>query len=112
MPETLVLVAPITERNSAGAVILGSNVSTWVGPPPSQSQTTEVFFVGLPASAAAARALSKSDRERPATPRPRAPILRKSRRLAPSHVAPWRELRNRSMVISFLVRAAFPRAVR
>jgi hypothetical protein len=35
---------------------MGSKVSTWVGPPPSQSQTTEVFLVGLPLDAAAQNA--------------------------------------------------------
>ena len=46
MPGTLVCTAPVTERYSAGADILGSKVSTCVGPPPSQSQTTEVLRVG------------------------------------------------------------------
>jgi len=41
-------------RYSAGASVLGSNVSTWVGPPPSQSQTTEVLRDDVPAVAAAA----------------------------------------------------------
>src|SRR5260370_10590119 len=59
-PGRLVLTAPTTLRYSAGADILGSKVSTWVGPPPSQSQTTEVLRVDLPAAAAAARARSRS----------------------------------------------------
>src|SRR5207248_1789914 len=88
-PGRLVLAAPTTLRNSAGAVILGSKVSTWVGPPASQSQTTEVFLVGLPACLAAARARKRSGSRKP--PRPKAPTLRKSRRVLPSQVFPCRD---------------------
>ena len=49
-PESLP--APTVLRNSIGADILGSKVSTWVGPPPSHSHTTEVLRVGRPASVA------------------------------------------------------------
>src|SRR5438874_2191233 len=90
LPLTLVGTAPTVERNSTGAVILGSKVSTWVGPPPSQSQTTEVLREGWPEAAAAeARARSKSGRASP--PRPSAPTLRKSRRVAPSQLVPLRD---------------------
>jgi hypothetical protein len=86
---------PVTERYSAGADILGSKVSTWVGPPPSQSQTTDVLRVGLPALDASARALSRPGNVRP--PRPRAPIFRKSRRVLPSQAVPLRDERRVSM---------------
>src|SRR5438046_4007553 len=88
-PATLVCTAPMVLRNSAGAVILGSKVSTWVGPPPSQSQTTEVLRVCWPAADAAARARSRSGSNRP--PMPSAPTLRKSRRVEPSQLVPVRE---------------------
>ena len=51
-PETLVVTSPVVLRYSDGADILGSKVSTCVGPPPNQSQTTEVSFTASPASAA------------------------------------------------------------
>src|SRR6187200_2462682 len=95
MPGTFVFTEPVIERYSAGADILGSNVSTWVGPPPSQSQTTDVLRVGLPIWAASARALSRPGRVRP--PRPRAPTLRNSRRVEPSQAVPVRDERSVSM---------------
>src|SRR5262249_32632146 len=98
-PVRLVLTAPTILRYSAGADILGSKVSTWVGPPPSQSQTTEVLRVDLPEDLAAARALSRSDRKNP--PKPSPPTLRKSRRVVPSQLVPWRELHKLSMDCSF-----------
>src|SRR5262245_9088393 len=88
-PGRFVFTAPLTERNSAGADIFGSNVSMWVGPPPSHNQTTDVFFVGLPLCAARARARSRSGKARP--PRPRAPTRKKSRRVAPSQLVPLRD---------------------
>src|SRR5581483_6690520 len=84
-----------TDRYSLGAVGFGSNVSTWVGPPPSQSQTTAVFRVGPPAPAAFDRAWSSVGRVRPVAPR--APILRKSRRVRPSQSGWRRALVSRSM---------------
>src|SRR5260370_13984284 len=105
MPVTLVGMAPTVERNSAGAVIFGSKVSTWVGPPPSQSQTTEVLRVGWPvAAAAAARARSRSGKARP--PRPSAPTLRKSRRLLPSQLVPLRDASTLNISHSYLSRAS------
>src|SRR5262249_21291739 len=94
-PGRLVLTAPTVDRNSTGASILGSNVSTWVGPPPNHSQTTEVLRVDLPSAFAWARARRRSGSARP--PRPRAPTLRKSRREAPSQLVPVREPRKRNM---------------
>src|SRR5258707_1116541 len=88
-PGRFVFTAPTTLRYSDGADILGSKVSTWVGPPPSQSQTTEVFRLGLPMAAALARARSRSGSRKP--PMPRAPTLRKSRRLPPSQLVPLRD---------------------
>src|SRR5438270_1502749 len=88
-PGRQVFTAPTTLRYSAGADILGSKVSTWVGPPPSQSQTTEVLRVDLPAAAAEARARSRSGSRKPLIPR--APTLRKSRRLLPSQLVPLRD---------------------
>src|SRR5438477_6618538 len=41
-PGSEVGASPVTLRYSDGAPILGSNVSMCVGPPPSQSQTTDV----------------------------------------------------------------------
>src|SRR5712692_4513207 len=99
MPGTLVFTAPTALRNSTGADILGSNVSTWVGPPPNQSQMTEVFLVDLPACLAAARKRSRSGSTKPVAPS--APILRKSRRLDPSQSVLVREPRSRNMVCSF-----------
>src|ERR1700730_14499725 len=83
-PGMLVLTAPTVLRNSIEADILGSKVSTWVGPPPSHNQTTEVFLVVLPEADSLARARSKSGSMKPLSPR--APTLRKSRRLLPSQL--------------------------
>src|SRR5262249_53722586 len=105
MPGTLDCTAPTTLRNSAGADILGSKVSTWVGPPPSQSQTAEVVFVGLPLEAAAARARSRSGSRKAVAPRPRAPTLRKSRRVVPSQLVPLRDPQNLSMIAPFVTPA-------
>src|SRR5438128_4713591 len=102
MPGTLVFTAPTVLRYSAGADILGSKVSTCVGPPPSQSQMTEVFRVGLPAAVAAARALSRSGKSSP--PIPKAPILRKSRRVEPSQLIPCRDPHRFNMIRSFAFR--------
>ncbi len=69
-------------RYSDGAVILGSKVSTCVGPPPSHSHTTDVFLAALPSAAASAR-----PRNRPARvsdPTPSEPICKNSRRVRPS----------------------------
>src|SRR5438445_6424472 len=99
MPGTLVFTAPTVLRYSAGADILGSNVSTCVGPPPSQSQMTEVFLVGLPSAAALARARNRSGRKK--APIPKAPTLRKSRRVVPSQVILRREFHRFSMHRSF-----------
>src|SRR5262245_51229681 len=98
MPGTLVWTEPTVLRNSTGAVILGSKVSTCVGPPPSHSQTTEVLRVDCPAAEAAARARSRSDKARP--PMPRAPTLRKSRRVVPSHALTRRLDRTFSMGVA------------
>src|SRR6516225_5745549 len=98
-PGSLVFTAPTTLRYSAGAAILGSKVSMWVGPPPNQSQTTEVFLDAVPATAAAARALSNSGSIKPV--RPRAPTLRKSRRVVPSQFNPVREPKRFSIIGSF-----------
>src|SRR5207253_8289880 len=73
MPGTLVFTAPTVLRYSAGADILGSKVSTWVGPPPSQSQMTEVFLVDLPLVDSRARARNRSGNSRPLIPK--APTL-------------------------------------
>src|SRR3974390_320003 len=88
-PDRLVFTEPIVLRYSIGADILGSKVSTCVGPPPSHSHTTDVFLVGLPELRSAARSRRRSDSMK--LPRPRDPIFRKSRRVAPSHVLPLRE---------------------
>src|SRR5262249_4843993 len=87
-PLRLVFTAPTALRYSAGASIFGSKVSTCVGPPPSHSQTTEVFLVAAPFADALARALKRSGRHKPV--RPRAPTLRKSRRELPSQLRPVR----------------------
>src|SRR5437867_793277 len=103
MPGTLVCTAPTVLRNSAGAVIFGSKVSTCVGPPPSQSQTTLVLRVCRPAALAAARARSRSDRARP--PMPSTPALRKSRRVLPSQLVPFLEPQRCNIVNPFQLAA-------
>ena len=42
MPGSGVVASPVKLRYSDGAVILGSNVSTCVGPPANQSQMTDL----------------------------------------------------------------------
>src|SRR5262245_33057384 len=107
-PGILVLTAPTTLRNSAGADILGSKVSMWLAPPPSHNQTTEVFLVALPDALAPARARRKSERRSLLSPSP--PTLRQSRRLAPSQLVPVREPQRLSTTGSFhWARAALPR---
>src|SRR5262249_11988803 len=106
-PGTLVWTAPTTLRNSAGADILGSNVSTCEGPPPSQSQTTEVLRVGRPWADASARARSRAGRVSPVAPR--TPTLRKSLRVAPSQSARLRDPHRLSMVNPPLCRATLLR---
>src|SRR5262245_577828 len=95
-PGKLVWMAPVVERNSAGAVIFGSKVSTWVGPPPSHNHTTDVLRVACPAADAAARARSRSGSNKP--PMPRAPTLMKSRRVPPSQAVAFRLLQRFNMV--------------
>src|SRR5882724_10676235 len=75
-------------RYSTGADIFGSNVSTCVGPPPSQSQTTEVFLVGWPRDFSSARAFRRFGRANAESPSD--PILTKSLRLRPLHNGPRR----------------------
>ena len=53
-----------------------------VGPPASQTHTTEVFFTGLPAAAASARAANKPGNVNAAGPS--APTFKNSRRVVPS----------------------------
>src|SRR5262249_46645834 len=100
-PGALVCTAPTTLRNSAGADILGSKVSTCVGPPPSQSQTTEVLRVGWPLAAARARARSRSGSISPVAPS--TPILRKSLRVVPSQAVPLREPHRLNMTQSSIM---------
>lgn len=92
MPGTFVFTEPVTERYSDGADIFGSKVSTWVGPPPSHSQTTDVFRVP---PVLAARARSRSGSRTPVAPR--APIFRKSRREPPSQAGVRRDVTSLSM---------------
>ena len=69
-PAMGVLTSPVVLRYSEGAVILGSNVSTCVGPPDNQTQITEARF------------RIKSAKVK--VPRPSDPTLMKSRRVVPS----------------------------
>jgi hypothetical protein len=98
-PARFVFTSPVTLRYSAGAVILGSNVSTCVGPPLSQSQITEVSLVDEPAAAAAARVRRRLPRPTPA-PRPSVPTRRKSRRDSPAQFPNRRSCRISSMANS------------
>ena len=75
----LVFASPVTLRYSLGAVIFGSNVSMCVGPPESQSQTTEVSLVDTPEFAASARAAS-----RPGNPRLSQPQAPHGEEIAPA----------------------------
>src|SRR5438067_3370202 len=96
-PGSTVFTDPVTLRYSAGADIFGSNVSTWVGPPPSHSQTTDVLFVGEPVCAVLARARSRSGSSTPVAPS--APTRRKSRRVVPPQAARRREFTSWSMEV-------------
>src|SRR5438105_1427078 len=79
MPGTLVRIAPNSPRYSMGASGFGSQVSCWLGPPRIQRMITERSREsGFPLATAAASALSRSAKDRPASPR--TPILRKDRR--------------------------------
>ncbi len=49
-PGIAVLVSPVALRTSAGAVIFGSNVSNWLGPPWRNRNTTDLSVTGFPAS--------------------------------------------------------------
>src|SRR5436190_2018068 len=80
-PGIAVLISPVALRISAGAVILGSNVSNWLGPPWQKRNTTDLSVTGLPASEsfvpACAVGMSHGS-ERP--PSASEPTRRKSRR--------------------------------
>src|SRR6058998_690470 len=82
MPGTFVVTSPVTLRYSSGADILGSNVSTCVGPPPNHSHTTDVSLTDLPLFEACSRAASNCGNPKP--PKPSPPIFKKSRRPMPS----------------------------
>src|SRR5579872_6729402 len=97
-PGRTVDTSPVTLRNSGGAVILGSNVSTCLGPPPSHSQTTDVSLTCSPLSAALARAAKSPGRESP--PSPSVPTFKKSRRVAPSQSRERRSASTLSMARS------------
>jgi hypothetical protein len=64
---------------------LGSNVSIWLGPPCIIRKMTDLPVTSRPGLAARAWASRSQGRDRP--PRPRVPILRKSRRVCPG--PPW-----------------------
>src|SRR5688572_28486101 len=81
MPGTFVLIGLNAPRYSTGASGLRSNVSMWDGPPFKLMKIAEVAFAPFTSPAAAMRRKPESDR-----PAPTAPTLRKSRRVAPSHV--------------------------
>jgi hypothetical protein len=89
MPGMDVATSPVTLRIPSGAVILGSKVSIWLGPPCIIRKMTDLPVTGRPAAAAWARAWSSQGKERP--PSPRVPILRKSRRV---WRGPWWERAN------------------
>ena len=68
-------------RISRGAVILGSNVSNWLGPPCRFSTTTDLSRTARPVSAAAARTESSDAIDNP--PTAEVPIRKNSRRDPP-----------------------------
>src|SRR5262245_26213184 len=91
-PGMAVLISPVAERISAGAVIFGSNVSYWLGPPCRKRNTTDLSVTGLPVSDSgtpARPAEGKSDAS-DSPPRPSPPTRRKSRR--PYRVGPQSEI--------------------
>ena len=75
-PGTLVWVGRNGPRTSAGASGLGSQVSSWLGPP---TKNRRMQFTSFGPSAAC-----RSPSDRPTAPAPRAPTRRKSRRVRPS----------------------------
>ena len=78
-PGSVVSISPVTLRMPAGASILGSNVSVWLGPPCRNRKMTLLPVTGRSRSfAPAACVASKFASDRP--PRPRLPMRRKSRR--------------------------------
>src|SRR5436190_9597370 len=88
----LVLISPVALRISAGAVIFGSNVSYWLGPPCRNRNTTALSVTGLPASESGTPATpdeGNSDAS-DSPPRPSPPTRRKSRR--PYRVGPQSEI--------------------
>src|SRR5262249_43687176 len=52
-PGIVVLISPVALRISAGAVIFGSKVSNWLGPPCRKRKTTALSVMGWLASARA-----------------------------------------------------------
>src|SRR5207302_3746981 len=71
---SLVATSPVALRMPMGAVILGSNVSVWLGPPCRNRKMTDLSVTSRFESAA-----NSCGSDRP--PRARLPILRKERRL-------------------------------
>src|SRR5215472_5778632 len=77
-PGRAVFVAPVVLRIPSGAVILGSNVSNWLGPPCMNNRMTDLSWTPPGVALAAAWASISHGSDSP--PNPRAPIFRKSRR--------------------------------
>src|SRR5262245_56805056 len=78
MPGNVVSISPVVLRTPSRAVILGSNVSNWLGPPCWNRKITDRSVSGVLAPAAA-RVPRRCESDRP--PRLRVPIRRKARRL-------------------------------